>query len=150
MRQLFFILLVLMIACKSPVPEEQRSAKNFHFSPSKLVQINGSSQAENTITGKSFLKCNSESAINLRWKKVEENYPAGWNVYYCDNVACYYVFPDSSDLAPVSIKDEANANRMKLYVESNQIKGKGKVKIAVYEINNSKNSDTITYQIDIK
>lgn len=152
---IFFAAITVINSCGSdrennarPV-EEKFYASNFRFSPRKKVIINGSKEKV-TITGKTHIIGLTDDNIYLGWKKLDVLVPDNWYVYFCDNVVCYYTFPDGAIMNPVKKGDKAENNKMKLYVEHNEESGSGVINILVYEVVNPQNQDTITFDITIE
>jgi len=128
---------------------EKFYASNFRFSPRKKVIIRGT-RDKVTTTGKTHIIALSEGNIYLGWKKLDVLVPENWYIYFCDNVVCYYTFPDDAIMNPVKKGDKTEENKMKIFVEHNGESGSGVVNILVYEVVNPQNADTITYDITIE
>lgn len=146
MKKLFYIILVSFFLFGFSGIDQQKS---FYFTPTKILKANGAATDEEPVTASNFLRSNSKEKQFLRWKVIEKTCPPQWHVYYCDNVSCYFMMPDSSNMHAVYQAQKEDANRMKIYVESNGAAGEGTVKIAVFEIKNRQNADTLTYNISI-
>lgn len=133
------------------IQENKKStALNFYFSPDNPVIINDKISTESVISGKTFIACTSKKELKLKWEKILMKAPESWNIYFCDNISCHFEFPDSCNLLPINASDSLKSNPMILYLEHNDTKGEGEVKLKVFEVGNEKNADTIIYKISIK
>ncbi len=126
-----------------------KSNVNFILLPEKNCKVSGRVADERPATGTVYIKTNSQSKKIYRWKKVLDTCPKDWHIYYCDNVSCYFIMPDSSVMHGIDASMKEDENRMKLYVEPNGKTGEGMVKIAVYDPADKMVGDTISYTVTI-
>lgn len=114
--------------------------QDFYPSPSPA---SGSTTYEKfEIAVSSFVYNNTAADITLRWVRIVENIPAGWQTAVCDKNQCYLPNVDSMDFVlPAS-------NNAKLYVQMyiNNIIGSGTVQLLVYDVTGPRsNGITINY-----
>lgn len=142
-----FVFCVSIFSCAGV---HQDKNVDFYFLPGNSYQVDGRAEDQKPATGTVYIKTKSSAKKSYRWKKVFDSSPSEWHTYYCDNVSCYFIMPDSSDIHAIDASMKDDQNRMKLYVEPNGAAGFGTVKIAVYDPADRLNADTITYQVSIK
>lgn len=137
MRSAALLALLLFVSCH----EDKRTVVPFALTKDHVI-LTGSAE-NNTISGETFIINKTTDTLQLQWNRMKYIAPPGWNLYFCDNVACHYVFPDSVELDPVLPGKDA---RMKIYAEPYGIKGEAQVELMV-ENKNGEYRDTITYTI---
>jgi hypothetical protein len=93
------------------------------------------------ITASVLLKNNSNQNMELRWERVRNNLPSGWDAVVCDK-QCYSTLIDSRtfSLAPgESISD------FRVSFRPNGVEGIGNVEVKIYEIKKPSNNLTLNF-----
>lgn len=87
---------------------------------------------------------NQSDTIILKWFKISEDMPVGWEKSLCDLGSCYPGLPNSGTMFPVSPGD---SGFLGWNVIPNQVPGIGVVRYYVYEENHLAEGDTLTWII---
>ncbi len=88
-----------------------------------------------------LVKNSSTRTMELRWERVRNNMPQGWDAVVCDK-QCYNTLVDSKifTLAPgESVSD------FRVLFRPNGIEGIGNVEIKIYEVRNPSNTVTVAF-----
>ena len=88
-----------------------------------------------------------KSPIVFAYEKVSIDYPAVWDVSFCDNRNCYATFLDKDTMAKVAPNGEAS---LKLTVFPNGKADTALVKYALWDYDNPTDRDTLTWNIYIR
>jgi len=88
-----------------------------------------------------------KSPIVFAYEKVSIDYPAVWDVSFCDNRNCYATFLDKDTMAKGAGNGEAS---LKLTVFPNGKADTALVKYALWDYDNPTDRDTLTWNIYIR
>jgi hypothetical protein len=83
----------------------------------------------------------------LEYKKVSVDFPAAWDVSFCDNRNCYGVFIEQDTMFPIAAEQDAY---IKITVFPNGVADTAVVKYAVWNRYNESSIDTLTYNIYVR
>ena len=148
-----FASISLMQSCEEEVVAEKKPPRRAPEADSTILVFSEdpvvieSPASEKTVSGSSFIKVNSNDTLVLQWNKIEHDIPPSWNVYFCDNVVCHFVCPDSSVMHPIDSTTDRRERRLKLYVEPNGVEGSGQVDFVLTDKKLGV-LDTLTYIVD--
>ena len=117
------ILIGLMIALAG-----MTFAQEISISPTG--NMTGTAELEEYNIFQVYLHNDTDEAINLSWRIVENTLPEEWNVTLCDNVNCYGILPQSADLDPIAAADSAI---MKIDVNPELVTGQGILRFFINE-----------------
>ncbi len=117
------LLLGLMIALAAIA-----SAQDISISPTG--NMIGTAELEEYNIFQVYLHNDTDEALNLSWRIVENTLPEEWNVTLCDNVNCYGILPQSADLDPIAAADSAI---MKIDVNPELVTGQGVLRFFINE-----------------
>lgn len=142
MKPVLQILLILFVNTLFP---------NFSFSqtfdniPNDTVKMTGIMEDNETI---SIQQLNiSTDTISLKWKKVSEVIPNGWDASVCDNKICYTSLVDSGIMNPVIPSD---TGFLLLHLTSHINYGMAIIRYAVWDVANPTIRDTLTYILKVE
>lgn len=82
--------------------------------------------------------------VTIAYERMDVSIPSGWDYSFCDNVGCYFSFPESGSYAPLYPSEEAY---MKVTVKANGKAGTMTVKYALWDTEDPTNKDTFEYTI---
>ncbi|MEM1218586.1 MAG: T9SS type A sorting domain-containing protein [Bacteroidota bacterium] len=103
-------------------------AQQISFTPTG--NMTGIAELEEYNIFQVYLHNDSDDALNLSWRIVENTLPEEWNVTLCDNVNCYGILPQSADLDPIAAADSAI---MKIDVNPELVAGQGILRFFINE-----------------
>ncbi len=83
----------------------------------------------------------------LEYKKVSVDFPAAWDLSFCDNRNCYGTFIDQDTMFPIASEQDAY---LKVTVFPNGVADTAIVKYAVWNRYNESAIDTLTYNIYVR
>ena len=87
------------------------------------------------------LKNTTNSNIELRWEKVRNNAPQGWEVVVCDK-QCYTGLVDSKKF---TLAPGESLNDFRVSFRPNGVDGIGNVEIKIYDVRNPASSTTVVF-----
>lgn len=99
----------------------------FSLQPDSLLEA----QAETDIHNLFQIDILNETggSLALSWRRVESNYPEGWEVELCDNQYCYGLIPPSGDMWPIG---QGGSGYLRLDIFPNGQPGLGVFRFRVY------------------
>lgn len=129
-RQLFisfFVLASFAVVAQSFVPDADSVAQEDYANIIEIV-------AENDLSTDPL-----SDTVTLRWKRVVEQVPAGWESLVCDNNLCYGPTVDEAPQDAIVTGDRGN--NIDVHFRPDSIEGEGLVEILIWDINDSLNSN---------
>jgi hypothetical protein len=105
--------------------------------------VSSTGPADDLIELVNHIVNNSPDSVAFRWERIENNYPAGWIVSFCDKNNCYAPTSLTADfiLAP------GESGIFKPMFTPHEIEGMGILKVRVYALSSEVSfEDTVTYQ----
>jgi len=94
------------------------------------------------------IKNESSSVLKLKYKKVSVDYPAKWDVSFCDNLNCNNSFGDSGTMLDIPVGDEASS--LKISAFPNGFADTAIVKYEMWDVNNPSKIDTMVFNIYVR
>ena len=94
------------------------------------------------------IKNESASVLKLKYKKVSVDYPANWDVSFCDNVNCSNSFSDTGVMFDIPVGDAESS--LKLSTFPNGFADTAIVKYAMWDINAPSKIDTMVFNIYVR
>ncbi len=94
------------------------------------------------------IKNESASVLKLKYKKVSVDYPAKWDVSFCDNVNCNNSFGDSGTMFDIPVGDEESS--LKISAFPNGFADTAIVKYAMWDVNSPSKIDTMVFNIYVR
>ena len=94
------------------------------------------------------IKNESASVLKLKYKKVSVDYPAKWDVSFCDNVNCSNSFSDTGVMFDIPVGDAESS--LKLSTFPNGFADTAIVKYAMWDINAPSKIDTMVFNIYVR
>lgn len=94
------------------------------------------------------IKNESSSVLKLKYKKVSVEYPAKWEVSFCDNVNCSNSFSDTGVMFDIPVGDEESS--LKISTFPNGFADTAIVKYAMWDINAPSKIDTMVFNIYVR
>jgi len=94
------------------------------------------------------IKNESASILKLKYKKVSVDYPAKWDVSFCDNVNCNNSFGDSGTMFDIPVGDAESS--LKISAFPNGFADTAIVKYAMWDIKNPSKIDTMEFNIYVR
>ena len=119
-------------------------AQTYSITPAKTVSI---SAQLNNISNKYIYMPNTGGAkIILKWKKISDNLPAGWDYSMCDKGNCYAGVPvGPTTMDTVYVSDQGYFN---LAVDPLNELGSGTVRIYMWQDGFESAGDTLTWHVN--
>lgn len=100
---------------------------------------------EVTTDNNIHFKCTASGGnVTIAYEKIEVNVPAEWEYSFCDNVGCYFAFPENGEYAPLAYNEEAY---MKVTLNAKGKAGVARVRYVIYDKNDPTEKDTLDYTI---
>jgi len=84
--------------------------------------------------------------MELSYKVLNQSFPQGWDIAFCDNQGCHLAVPDSCVLAPMTSNHDLQHRQLKLLVQTNGMGGKGSLSLLLYE-KGIHTPDTLVFRI---
>lgn len=131
MQKTIHIFLLLLISIFA-------TAQNFSVSSTYTVmQGRSTEEVAPTVT----LKNTSNTAIELRWEKIRNNVPQGWEVVVCDK-QCYNTLIEGKTftLAPGEVLSD-----FRVSFRPNGVEGIGNIEVKIYEVRNQLHATTVMF-----
>ncbi|MEZ4886178.1 MAG: T9SS type A sorting domain-containing protein [Chitinophagales bacterium] len=121
-------------------------AQTLTGSPDVNVEA-GDFLTEFEIVAHSTIHNNSNQAIEVKWARIENNIPDGWNSQVCDPISCWAPFVNGN---PQPLTIPANGSMLlDLHFQPSEIEGKGVAIVQVWAVADSSNVNiTMTYSAD--
>jgi hypothetical protein len=94
------------------------------------------------------IKNESLSVLKLKYKKVSIDYPAKWDVSFCDNVNCSNSFGDSGTMSDIPVGDEESS--LKISTFPNGFADTAIVKYEMWDENAPSKIDTMVFNIYVR
>jgi len=94
------------------------------------------------------IKNESPSVLKLKYKKVSIDYPAKWDVSFCDNVNCSNSFGDSGTMSDIPVGDEESS--LKISTFPNGFADTAIVKYEMWDVNAPSKIDTMVFNIYVR
>ncbi len=94
------------------------------------------------------MKNESASILKLKYKKVSVDYPAKWDVSFCDNVNCNNSFGDSGTMFDIPVGDAESS--LKVSAFPNGYADTAIVKYAMWDVNSPSKIDTMVFNIYVR
>jgi len=94
-----------------------------------------------------YLKNVGTGSLRIAYEKVSVDYPAGWDVSFCDNRNCFFTFRDKDTFSAMAAGEKAS---MKITVFPKGTADTAIVKYAVWDVNNPSQKDTLTFNIMVR
>lgn len=94
------------------------------------------------------IKNESASILKLKYKKVSVDYPAKWDVSFCDNVNCNNSFGDSGTMFDIPVGDAESS--LKVSAFPNGYADTAIVKYAMWDVNSPSKIDTMIFNIYVR
>lgn len=94
-----------------------------------------------------YMKNVGAGSLKIAYEKVSADYPAGWDVSFCDNRNCFFTFRDKDTFSAMATGEKAS---MKITVFPKGTADTAIVKYAVWDVNNPSVKDTITFNIMVR
>lgn len=94
------------------------------------------------------IKNESASILKLKYKKVSVDYPAKWDVSFCDNVNCNNSFGDSGTMFDIPVGDAESS--LKISAFPNGFADTAIVKYAMWDVNSPSKIDTMVFNIYVR
>jgi len=94
-----------------------------------------------------YMKNIGTGSLKIAYEKVSADYPAGWDVSFCDNRNCFFTFRDKDTFTAMAPGEKAS---MKITVFPKGNADTAIVKYAVWDVNNPSLKDTLTFNIMVR
>ena len=94
------------------------------------------------------MKNESASILKLKYKKISVDYPAKWDVSFCDNVNCSNTFGDSGTMSDIPVGDAESS--LKISAFPNGFADTAIVKYAIWDGNKPSKIDTMVFNIYVR
>lgn len=94
-----------------------------------------------------YMKNVGTGSLKIAYEKVSADYPAGWDVSFCDNRNCFFTFRDKDTFSVMAPGEKAS---MKITVFPKGNADTAIVKYAVWDVNNPSVKDTLTFNIMVR
>jgi len=94
-----------------------------------------------------YMKNIGTGSLKIAYEKVSADYPAGWDVSFCDNRNCFFSFRDRDTFTAMAPGEKAS---MKITVFPKGNADTAIVKYAVWDVNNPSVKDTLTFNIMVR
>lgn len=94
-----------------------------------------------------YMKNISKVSLKIAYEKVSADYPAGWDVSFCDNRNCFFSLRDKDTFTAMAPGEKAS---MKITVYPKGSADTAVVKYAVWDVNNPAVKDTLTFNIMVR
>ncbi|NBP04605.1 MAG: T9SS C-terminal target domain-containing protein [Bacteroidetes bacterium] len=94
-----------------------------------------------------YLKNVGTGSLRIAYEKVSVDYPAGWDVSFCDNRNCFFTFRDKDTFTALAPGEKAS---IKITVFPKGAADTAVVKYAVWDVNNPSVKDTLTFNIMVR
>lgn len=94
------------------------------------------------------IKNESASVLKLKYKKVSVDYPATWDVSFCDNVNCSNSFSDTGVMFDIPVGDAESS--LKLSTFPNGFADTAIVKYSIWDVNTPSKIDTMVFNIYVR
>lgn len=143
MNNKFYTLLILLF---STILTFSLNAQVLSGSPAVFIE-QGNYLTEFEIVAHSFIKNNSDEAIEVKWERTKNEIPVGWNSLVCDPNNCWapHIFKN-----PDPLVIPANGEMLlDVHFQPFEIEGTGLVEICVWAVADSANVNIkMTYSAD--
>lgn len=117
-------LLLFLLLLAGPLLIAQQS---FTFAPDSLLEVEANPQIYNIY--QIDILNETEDSLTLSWRRLQNDYPEGWEVSFCDNNVCYGLIPINGDMIPFSPEETAF---LKLDIHPHEIAGTGIFRFLVF------------------
>lgn len=94
-----------------------------------------------------YMKNIGTGSLKIAYEKVSADYPAGWDVSFCDNRNCFFSFRDKDTFTAMAPGEKAS---MKITVFPKGTADTAIIKYAVWDVNNPSVKDTLTFNIMVR
>lgn len=94
-----------------------------------------------------YMKNVGTGSLRIAYEKVSVDFPAGWDVSFCDNRNCFFNFRDKDTFSVLAPGDKA---AMKIAVFPKGTADTAIVKYAVWDVTNPSVKDTLTFNIMVR
>ncbi|MFN4914030.1 MAG: T9SS type A sorting domain-containing protein [Sphingomonadales bacterium] len=94
-----------------------------------------------------YMKNVGTGQLKIAYEKVSADYPAGWDVSFCDNRNCFFSFRDKDTFTAMAPGEKSS---MKITVFPKGTADTAVVKYAVWDVNNPSLKDTLTFNIMVR
>lgn len=129
---LFFVLSSFAVVAQSFVPDADSVHQEDYANTVEIIANNELSTVPTSSTD------------TLRWKRIVEQVPSGWETLVCDNNLCYG--PTVDEAPQDAIISGTKDNNIDVHFRPDSIEGSGLVKIHIWDVNDSLNSNhTLTF-----
>ena len=118
------------------------NAQGFSFAPDAMVEDYASFEQYNIF--QIDINNDTDEALQLSWRRLEADYPEGWEISFCDNNICYGLIPVNGDMIPFNSDEYAF---LKLDVNPHQIPGTGTFQFMVFPSDETDNFKVSTFII---
>lgn len=118
------------------------NAQGFSFSPNDMLEDEAEFSQYN-IFQIDILNDTPEMLL-LSWRRLEADYPEGWEVSFCDNNLCYGSIPINGDMIPFS---QDNYAFLKLDINPYEVAGTGTFRFMVFPKDDPDNFKISTFII---
>jgi hypothetical protein len=94
------------------------------------------------------IKNEGASVLKLKYKKVSVDFPAKWDVSFCDNLNCTNSFSDTGVMFDIPVGNDESS--LKLSTFPNGFADTAIVKYAMWDINTPSKIDTMVFNIYVR
>jgi len=116
---------------------------SFSFTPDTLLEAEANPEIYN-IYQLDILN-ETENPLTLSWRRLQNDYPEGWEVSFCDNNVCYGLIPINGDMIPFGPDETAF---LKLDIHPHEIAGTGIFRFLVFPSGEQNNYQLASFIIN--